>query len=218
MNSNFDLIIFDWDGTLSDSTNLITDLILEIFKEKGVEPPVRDEISAIIGLDLHHAFVRLSPSSSSADINKLKECYINKFRNKSNKVNLFEGVEFGIKELYRQGYQLAVATGGSRRGLEEDLSGSSIKPFFKTTKTVDECFSKPNPQMILEITNELMIDPKKTLMVGDSVFDLQMAINAKVSSLAVTYGSQTKKKLEGLGSLGYVNNSYGMFDWIRRYG
>jgi len=107
-----------------------------------------------------------------------------------NKVNLFEGVEYGIKELKKQGYLLSVATGESRVGFNNSIKQTSLASCFDQTKTSNDCFSKPHPQMILEILEELMVLPEKTLMVGDSVYDLLMAKNAGVSSLAILYGSQ----------------------------
>ena len=144
--------------------------------------------------------------------------YINLYKAESHNINLFEGVGLGVKELFRKGYILTIATGGSRRGLNRSLDGSIIKPYFKITKTVDDCFSKPHPQMITDTLNELMIEPERVLMVGDSVFDLQMAMNAKVASLAVTYGSQSLGQLNGFNSLGFVTDAYEMFEWLRKNG
>jgi len=218
MKRNFDLIIFDWDGTLFNSTNLITDLILNACTLEQIDLPDFIEVKSIIGLDLEQAFHKLLPSCSSLEIKSLQDTYISLYKSEAHTINLFEGVELGVKELFRKGYILTIATGGSRRGLNRALNGSIIKPYFKITKTVDDCFSKPHPQMITDTLNELMVEPGRALMVGDSVFDLQMAMNAKVASLAVTYGSQPLSQLNGFNSLGFVTDAYEMFEWLRKNG
>jgi phosphoglycolate phosphatase len=218
MKRNFDLIIFDWDGTLSNSTNLITDLILKACSLEQIDLPSLKKVKSIIGLDLEQALHKLLPDCSSSEIKSLQDTYINLYKAESHNINLFEGVGLGVKELFRKGYILTIATGGSRRGLNRSLDGSIIKPYFKITKTVDDCFSKPHPQMITDTLNELMVEPGRVLMVGDSVFDLQMAMNAKVASLAVTYGSQPLSQLNGFNSLGFVTDAYEMFEWLRKNG
>ena len=162
--NKFDLLIFDWEGTLA----------------KGI-PDNRIDISL------------------KTDAQTI----------------LFAGVELGIKNLNRQGYLLGIATGRGAQGLNNDLIETKLKDYFLITKTVDECFSKPHPQMILEILNFTMIDPKKTLMIGDSFSDLEMAKNAGISFLAVTYGSESFNKLKNFGALDIIENPYDLFDWIR---
>ena len=218
MKRNFDLIIFDWDGTLSNSTNLITDLILKACSLEQIDLPSLKKVKSIIGLDLEQALHKLLPDCGFSEIKSLQDTYINLYKAESHNINLFEGVGLGVKELFRKGYILTIATGGSRRGLNRSLDGSIIKPYFKITKTVDDCFSKPHPQMITDTLNELMVEPGRVLMVGDSVFDLQMAMNAKVASLAVTYGSQPLSQLNGFNSLGFVTDAYEMFEWLRKNG
>ena len=215
MSNKFDLIIFDWDGTLSNSVGLITDLIIDSFNELGIKPPNRHSISLQFGIKLEHALLSLLPKKDVSKIDNLLDTYKTFFKKYSGQVNLFEGVEFGIKELKKQGYLLAIATGGSRGGFNNAINQTSLDSFFNLTKTSNDCFSKPHPQMILEILEELMVLPEKALMVGDSIHDLQMAKSAGISSLAILYGSQTKKQLEGNDALGYINDSYALFEWIR---
>ncbi len=215
MSKKYDLIIFDWDGTLSNSVGLITDLIIDSFKEVGIKSPSRHSISLQFGIELERALISLLPDKDFSKIDDLLAAYKALFKKHSNKVNLFEGIEFGIKELKRQGYLLSIATGGSRVSFNNAINQTSLKSIFSSTKTSNDCFSKPHPQMILEILEELMILPEKALMVGDSIYDLQMAKSAGISSLAILYGSQTKKQLEGNDALGYINDSYELFEWIR---
>ena len=215
MSNKFDLIIFDWDGTLSNSVGLITDLIIDSFNALDIKPPNRHSISLQFGIKLDQALLSLLPKRDASKIDDLLDTYKTLSNKHSDQVNLFEGVEFGIKELKRQGYLLAIATGGSRSGFNNAINQTSLYSFFNSTKTSNDCFSKPHPQMILEILEELMVVPEKALMVGDSIHDLQMARRARIPSLAILYGSQTKKQLEGNDALGYINDSYELFEWIR---
>jgi len=128
---------------------------------------------------------------------------------------LFSGVELGIKDLKRQGYILSIATGRGLKSLNQDLISTNLKDYFLITKTVDECFPKPHPQMILEILNFTMVDSKKALMIGDSSYDLEMAKNAGISSLAVAYGSEPLVQLKEFDTLDLIENPYDLFDWIR---
>ena len=128
---------------------------------------------------------------------------------------LFSGVELGIKDLKRQGYILSIATGKGLKGLNQDLIYTNLKEYFLITKTVDECFSKPHPQMILEILNFTMVDSKKALMIGDSSYDLEMAKNAGISSLAIAYGSEPLAQLKEFDTLDLIENPYDLFDWLR---
>ena len=128
---------------------------------------------------------------------------------------LFAGVELGIKELKRQGYLLCIATGKGRKSLNQDLIYTNLKDYFLITKTVDECFSKPHPQMIVDILNFTMTDSKRALMIGDSSCDLEMANNADVPSLAVAYGSEPLEQLKEFNALDIIKNPYDLFDWLR---
>ena len=128
---------------------------------------------------------------------------------------LFAGVELGIKNLKKQGYLLSIATGKGIKSLNQDLIDTNLKDYFLISKTVDECFTKPHPQMILEILSFTMVNPDKALMIGDSSCDLEMAKNAGIPSLAVAYGSEFSVELKKFDTLGVIENSYDLFDWIR---
>ena len=128
---------------------------------------------------------------------------------------LFAGVELGIKNLKRQGYLLCIATGKGKKSLNQALVDNNLKDYFLISKTADDCFSKPHPQMILEILNFTMVDSKRALMIGDSVCDLEMAKNAGIPSLAVSYGSEPLVQLKKFDSLDVIENPYDLFDWIR---
>ena len=135
--------------------------------------------------------------------------------NQNQNPELFPGVDLGIKDLKRQGYILSIATGRGREGLNRDLIDANLKEQFLITKTVDECFSKPHPQMILDIISYTMIDPERALMIGDTSYDLQMAKNAGIPSLAVSYESKSLEQISKFNPLEIIENTYDLFDWIR---
>ena len=218
MKTRFELIIFDWDGTLSDSVGLITDLMIQSFLLHNISPPSRMEVADILGIKLSEAFKILLKEKDQNVSELILSSYIDFYNQSSNKVKLFDGVELGIKELYRYGYKIAIATGGGRNYLDSCLAQTSIKDFINVTKTSDDCFSKPHPQMCNEILNELIIEPEKSIVIGDSIHDLQMAKNAGISSLAVTYGAHKQDSLSVYDALDYMDDANMVFDWIRRHG
>jgi phosphoglycolate phosphatase len=218
MKTRFELIIFDWDGTLSDSVGLITDLMIQSFLLHNVSPPSRMEVADILGIKLSEAFKILLKEKDQNASELILNSYIDLYNQSSNKVKLFDGVELGIKELHSCGYKIAIATGGGRNYLDSCLAQTSIKDFINVTKTSDDCFSKPHPQMCNEILNELIIEPEKSIVIGDSIHDLQMAKNAGISSLAVTYGAHKQDSLSVYDALDYMDDANMVFDWIRRHG
>ena len=218
MKTRFELIIFDWDGTLSDSVGLITDLMIQSFLLHNVSPPSRMEVADILGIKLSEAFKILLKEKDQNVSELIFNSYIELYNQSSNKVKLFDGVELGIKELHRYGYKIAIATGGGRNYLDSCLAQTSIKDFINVTKTSDDCFSKPHPQMCNEILNELIIEPEKGIVIGDSIHDLQMAKNAGISSLAVTYGAHKQDSLSLYDALDYMDDANMVFEWIRRHG
>ena len=218
MKTRFELIIFDWDGTLSDSVGLITDLMIQSFLLHNVSPPSRMEVADILGIKLSEAFKILLKEKDQNASELIFNSYIDLYNQSSNKVKLFDGVELGIKDLHRYGYKIAIATGGGRNYLDSCLAQTSIKDFINVTKTSDDCFSKPHPQMCNEILNELIIEPEKSIVIGDSIHDLQMAKNAGISSLAVTYGAHKQDSLSVYDALDYMDDANMVFDWIRRHG
>jgi phosphoglycolate phosphatase len=218
MKTRFELIIFDWDGTLSDSVGLITDLMIQSFLLHNVSPPSRMEVADILGIKLSEAFKILLKEKDQNASELIFNSYIELYNQSSNKVKLFDGVELGVKELHGYGYKIAIATGGGRNYLDSCLAQTSIKDFINVTKTSDDCFSKPHPQMCNEILNELIIEPEKSIVIGDSIHDLQMAKNAGISSLAVTYGAHKQDSLSVYDALDYMDDANMVFDWIRRHG
>jgi phosphoglycolate phosphatase len=192
--------------------------MIQSFVLHNVEPPSRGEVADILGIKLSEAFKILLKEKNQNNSELILNSYIDLYNRSQNKVKLFDGVEYGIKELCRCGYKIAIATGGGRNYLDSCLYQTSIRSNISVTKTSDDCFSKPHPQMCNEIMDELLIEPEKSIVIGDSIHDLQMAKNANIASLAATYGAHNQKVLSIYNPLGYAESADMIFDWIRRNG
>lgn len=193
--ANKSLIIFDWDGTLMDSIDLIVESLHIAAEFLGYE--VTDtQAKSIIGLSLEKALQILFPQATEAQITELTQHYANYYISNATKSPLFDGVEEMIKALHSQGKVLAVATGKKRKGLERVYEGSGIKPYFVTSRCADESGSKPDPAMLNEILAETKTDIKNAVFIGDSVHDIRMAKAIGMDSIAVNYGCETAEKLE----------------------
>lgn len=214
MANRYDLIIFDWDGTLADSTQLIVSAIRQASVDTGL--PVPSELAArgIIGLGLREALTELFGELSHAHYQQLVSRYGYHFTNEEQDIPLFEGAAAAIQALEQRGMGLAVATGKGRRGLNHALARSGIQQHFHATRCVDECHSKPHPQMILELMDEMGASPERTLMIGDTSFDLQMAQNAGVASLGVTYGAHPLERLLPHVPLAHFNEFTKLDQWL----
>ena len=189
MPKRFDLIVFDWDGTLADSTQMIVECIRQASAEAGLSVPEPAAASNIIGLDLREAIAVLFGSLSDSQYELLTARYRHHYFARDQQTLLFEGAAQARGELEQQGFMLAVATGKGRNGLNRSLADSGIAHHIHASRCADECLSKPHPQMLMEIMDELGVEAERTLMVGDTSYDLQMARNAQVASLAVSYGA-----------------------------
>jgi len=194
-NNNYDLIIFDWDGTLANSTQLIVDSIRKASLDAGLPQPSQEAASGIIGLGLREALLELFGPISEDKIQLLVARYGYYYTAEENDIPLFDCASEAVATLAGRGIALGVATGKGRNGLNRALERSGIKQHFHATRCVDECHSKPHPQMILELMDELGATPERTLMIGDTSFDLQMAANANVARLGVTFGAHPLERL-----------------------
>jgi phosphoglycolate phosphatase len=189
MPKQFDLLIFDWDGTLMDSAGVIVDSIQRACEDIGLAAPSERASRQIIGLGLVQALQTLLPDLPADDYPRLVERYRHHYLGRDEQIPLFAGVEQGIRDLHQSGFQLAVATGKSRIGLARALESSGLGSWFAATRCADQTHSKPHPAMVLELIDELGADPARTLVIGDTSHDLLMAANAGVASLGVTYGA-----------------------------
>jgi phosphoglycolate phosphatase len=197
MEKQFDLIVWDWDGTLADSTGMITKAVVDAAEQVGL--PALDPKAArnIIGLGLkesiHALFGDLPPDLAQ----KLALQYNTNYYAGEQAIPLFTGAKETIIELNRRGHKLAVATGKGRRGLNLALQHCGLGNYFHATRTMDECFSKPHPQMLDELMDICVATPERTLMIGDTSYDMQMAQNASVHAVAVTFGAHAHNQLVG---------------------
>jgi len=215
MSKRYDLIVFDWDGTVVDSAAAIVGSIQAACH--GLDLPVPDEEAArqVIGLSLEQALRRAVPGVPEAKLPDLIALYRHHFIVQSEAVHMFEGARETIAELFNAGYLLGVATGMSRAGLERALNSSGMKNYFHATRTADVTFSKPDPTMLLELIAELAVDPERTLMVGDTTHDLLMAQNADVDAVAVTHGAHLPEQLKMLRPLALVEDFAELRTWLK---
>ncbi len=214
MKKKFDLIVWDWDGTLADSTGMITEAIVLAAEQVGLPPLNSKAARNIIGLGLAESIKALYGEISEEQTEIFAKQYKENYFSGEHEILFFKGAKETVKELHKRGHKVAVATGKSRRGLNMALERSEIQHYFHATKTIDECFSKPHPQMLEELMDELATLPSKTLMIGDSSYDLQMAQNAGVKSLAVTFGAQSKDKLLAYNPIEIFNRFGELKHWL----
>jgi len=210
----FELLIFDWDGTLMDSAGVIVDSIQRACQDLGLEVPSERASRQIIGLGLAQALQTLLPDLPADHYPQLVEAYRRHYLGRDQDIPLFEGVEAGILDLRRRGYQLAVATGKSRLGLSRALEASGLGSWFSATRTADQTHSKPHPAMVLELVEELGADPRRTLVIGDTSHDLQMAASASVASLGVTYGAHEAEDLLPHAPLALLDSFREVHAWL----
>lgn len=206
MGKRFELLVFDWDGTLHDSVAAIVTSLQQACLDLGQPMPSDLHARQVIGLGLVDALRHVAPGLDEARYPELADRYRFHYLASDLELKLFDGVRNLIEALHARGYLLAVATGKSRRGLNRVLEHSGIGPFFGASRCADECFSKPHPQMLLELMDEFAIDPENVLMIGDTTHDMQMAINAGVNGMAVTYGAHSSTQLAALNPLWQVDN------------
>lgn len=218
MGRNFGLVVFDWDGTLLDSAQAIVASMQAAARDLGLTPPDEKTARQVIGLGLHDALSQALPGVPAGEYPRVAERYRHHYLSRDRELALFEGAQEMLEELADGGCLLAVATGKSRIGLDRAMDASGLGAFFHATRCADECSSKPAPDMILEIMEELDAEPGRTLMVGDTTHDLQMARNAGVGALAVGYGAHSREALLAERPLGFFDHLSQLREWFRRNG
>lgn len=215
MPKQFDLLVFDWDGTLMDSAGAIAFSIQAASRDVGLPVPSDSEARHIIGLGLNEAIAALFPELPRSDYAALVERYRHYYLSQDTEILLFSGAAETIAALHEEGFLLAVATGKGRSGLDRVLEQTGLGPYFHTSRCADECFSKPHPCMLLEIMEELGVPQAKTLMIGDTSHDLQMANNARVSAVGVCYGAHPRDGLLALSPLACADDFGELSRWLR---
>lgn len=215
MAQRFDLLIFDWDGTLLDSAGTIVASIQAACADIGWPVPSREAASHIIGLGLKEAIAALFPEMPEAEHPHLAERYRYHYLAQDQDIPLFEGAAELVAELHGRGFLLAVATGKARRGLVRAFEHSGLGPYFHASRTADETFSKPNPAMLMELLDELMVERERALMIGDTSHDLQMAQNAGMPSLAAGYGAHPADSLHAYQPLAVCHRFEDLAEWLK---
>ncbi len=210
----FDLIAFDWDGTLFDSTAIIARCIQAAVRDVGGKEPSFEEASYVIGMGLMQALAHAAPDVPQALYPRLGDRYRHHYFAIQHEINLFEGVLPLLADLKGRGHLLTVATGKSRRGLDEALATSALARVFDASRTADQTAGKPDPLMLRELMAEFDVPPERTLMIGDTTHDLQMALNAGCASVAVSYGAHDPQEFDVLTPLYVAHSVAQLHDWL----
>ncbi len=210
----FDLIVFDWDGTLMDSTATIVKCIQAAAKDLGLPLPSREQAAHVIGLGMGEAMQVAMPGLDPKIYPRIMERYRYHYLAKDHELTLFDGVPEMLQDLSQQGYFLAVATGKSRVGLNRSLNAAGLLSTFDATRCADETFSKPHPAMLQELTRELGQDLRRTVMIGDTTHDLMMAQNAGSSGIAVEYGAHPLDQLAACNPVFSARNVPQLHQWL----
>ena len=215
MAKRFELVVFDWDGTLMDSAAAIVTAIQLACRDLGLPEPSDAQARHVIGLGLEDAMRLAVPELAASDYPRMVERYRHHYLCRDHELTLFSGVPELIRELEGAGHFLAVATGKSRIGLARALEVSGLGPHFHATRCADECFSKPHPQMLEELMAELGVQRQATVMIGDTTHDLLMAANAGVAALAVSYGAHDPDVLASQSPLATFSRVDELSAWLK---
>jgi phosphoglycolate phosphatase len=210
----YDLIAFDWDGTLFDSTKIIVRCIQQAVVDVGGAMPSDQDAAYVIGMGLMEALAHAAPDVPRERYAELGANYRKHYLVHQDDITLFDGVLPMLAELRQRRHWLAVATGKSRRGLDEALRSSQLAGVFDGSRTADETAGKPDPLMLVELMQEFGTEPERTLMIGDTTHDLQMAVNAGCASVGVSYGAHAVDGFEALGPRAVVHSVRELHDWL----
>lgn len=211
----YELLIFDWDGTLADSEAVIVQAMQTAIAELSLPARGVAAIRDIIGLGLAEAVQHLYPRLPDVTLRELASIYQHTYLTATTRpVPLFPGTAETLATLRQAGYRLAVATGKSRRGLERALADSDLTAQFAATRCADETLSKPDPLMLRELLTELAVPAPAALMIGDSEYDIEMAARAGVPALAVASGVQAADRLVQSGAIDCIDSVAVLVDWL----
>jgi phosphoglycolate phosphatase len=211
----FEALVFDWDGTLSDSTAAIAACMQAACRDLGLAVPTLGQAKHVIGLGLDDALARLVPELPPSEYGRMVEAYRRHYLPQQFRHPLFEGVAELLELLAGRGHTLAVATGKTVAGLQHSLEETGLLGRFDATRTADVTAPKPDPAMLHELIAELQVDPSRMLMIGDTAFDLDMAARAGVHGLAVAYGAHPVAELQKWPALDLVRSPAELSDWLK---
>ena len=214
MARQFQLLVFDWDGTVIDSAGLIVSSIQRACEDLQLPVPSSRDSSYVIGLGMKDSMRHLLPDLAERDYPPFMERYRYHFLGRDHDAPLFDGMQELLAELQQSGHSLAVATGKSRVGLQRSFEQTGAGNRFHATRCADESFPKPNPAMLMDVMNALGIAKENTLMIGDTSHDLLMAQNAGVAAVAVSYGAHEVDVLRALNPLACVDSVASLRSWL----
>ncbi len=216
--NNFDLIVFDWDGTLVDSTAHIAKSIQKAYADNDLPVPNEADSKHVIGLGLVDTFNYLSPDLTKEQHQGIVNRYRHHFLDADKTIHSFKNVLEGLQDLSQKNYFLAVATGKSREGLNRALTKVNFGHLFVVTRCADEGLPKPNPDMLHFIMDDVGVTPERTVMIGDTTHDLLLAQNAGAQGIGVTYGAHEKDKLIALNPITCVDSFAELTTWLLKNG
>jgi phosphoglycolate phosphatase len=214
----FELVVFDWDGTLFDSTTLIARCIQAACADLGVPVPSFERASYVIGMGLAEALQHAAPDLPRERYRELGDRYRHHYFARQHEIVFFDGTLAMLEDLKARGHSLAVATGKSRRGLDDALNTSVLRGLFDATRTADETASKPDPRMLFELMQHFRVEPGRTVMIGDTTHDLLLARNAGTASIGVSYGAHDHAAFAEFAPRHVAHSVGELHAWLVRHG
>ena len=193
---SYRLVIFDWDGTLMDSTRLIASCLQCACRDLRIAVPEFADARFVIGMGLVETVRYVAPGLDEEGARQLVERYRHHFLSREHEVAPYEGIPEMLANLHGRGKRLAVATGKARRGLDRALDATGFRQWFEATRCADEGFAKPHPDMVLKLLQQTGVEAREALLVGDTTHDLELAANAGVDAVAVCYGAHERQLLK----------------------
>jgi phosphoglycolate phosphatase len=214
--SDYELLVFDWDGTLMDSTAMIARALQDSCRDIGIGVPDDEAAKFVIGLGAADTFRHVAPGLDADGQRRLTERYRFHFLAREHEIPLYGGVPEMLEDLASRGLRLGIATGKARRGLDRALQSTGLARHFEITRCADEGFAKPHPGMLLHIFDSAAVDPARALMIGDTTHDLELAANAGCDALAVCYGAHSEERLRGAKARDYLPTVEALHRWLTK--
>jgi phosphoglycolate phosphatase len=212
--SDYELLVFDWDGTLMDSTALIAQALQDACRDIGIGVPDDEAAKFVIGLGPADTFRHVAPGLDADGQRRFTERYRFHFLAREHEIPLYGGVPEMLEDLATRGLRLGIATGKARRGLDRALQSTGLARHFEITRCADEGFAKPHPGMLQHIFDTAAVDPARALMIGDTTHDLELAANAGCDALAVFYGAHSEQRLRGARARDYLPTVAALHRWL----
>ncbi|HKO88691.1 MAG TPA: HAD-IA family hydrolase [Burkholderiales bacterium] len=214
MTQHYDLIVFDWDGTLINSASAIAECIQEACRDAGVPVPETARARHVIGMGLYAALEYATPGLSPEEYRCVIDHYGRHYITRDAHLPLFEGTVPMLEALEARGHTLAIATGKSTAGLRRALQNTGLDGRFRATRCADQCTPKPAPDMLLELMDEFNVSKDRTLMIGDTTHDLGMAKNAGVAAVGISHGAHPLEQLRGMEPIALLHSTFELHQWL----